>query len=109
MDSAEPTPQPDINVASGVSARTREAFISISWGEQAGQLSAEEARMFAMSILTAAEAAEQDAATAKVLARTDSEVVSLMALLRSARGSTGGSWRFQWPIGPRPDDGAHRA
>lgn len=47
--------------SSGYGANTRQPFVTIHWKDVVQQLSPEKAREFAMSILEAAEAAEQDA------------------------------------------------
>jgi hypothetical protein len=54
------TPE-EINVTSLVSGRTLEPVVQIQWGEHRAQLSPEEARQHALSILSCAEAAESDA------------------------------------------------
>lgn len=50
---------------SGVSARTGEPFVHLRWGDESGQLSANQAREHAMSVLEAAGGAEFDAAFVK--------------------------------------------
>lgn len=50
-----------IGVQSIVSMRTREPLVLITWGDQSGQLSPDEARQHALRILECAEAAESDA------------------------------------------------
>lgn len=53
----------EITVQSMVSHRTRKPMVSIYWPKdvEAAQLTPDEARAFALSILVSAEAAEQDA------------------------------------------------
>jgi hypothetical protein len=50
---------------SGVSARTSEPFIHMRWGDQSGQLSANQAREHALHMLECADGAEFDAAFVK--------------------------------------------
>lgn len=47
--------------SSGYGGKTRKPFVSIHWKDVVGQLSPEAARQFALSLIGAAEAAEQDA------------------------------------------------
>jgi hypothetical protein len=58
------TDSPDpgtIHIASGVGASTGKPFVHLSWGEQSGELSPDEARMHGLYVLQCAEAAEHDA------------------------------------------------
>ncbi len=48
-------------VTSLVSQRTRESVVEFQWGENKAQLSVEEARRYAFSVIECAEAAETDA------------------------------------------------
>lgn len=61
-----PTNQPgdnsDITVTPGVSAFTGHGYVTLTWGEQGGQLTIRETRAHALGLLRAAEAAEFDAA-----------------------------------------------
>lgn len=51
-----------IEMASGVSHRTREGFVNYSWGNKKTQFTADEARQHAYAILECAEASIMDAA-----------------------------------------------
>ena len=50
-----------LRASSGYGANTRQPFVTIHWKDVVQQLAPEKAREFALSILEAAEAAEQDA------------------------------------------------
>lgn len=50
-----------IGMESGVSARTGEGFVRLTWGTEEGQLSPTEIRAHALALLVVAEAAESDA------------------------------------------------
>ena len=52
---------------SGVSRRTGEPFVHLRWGDESGQLTADEARGHAMHMLECAHAAEFDAAFIKAM------------------------------------------
>lgn len=50
-----------IHIESGVSGRTEEPMVTLTWGAEGAQLTVAEARQHALRILEAAEAAESDA------------------------------------------------
>lgn len=50
-----------IHAESFVSNKDHEGYVRLEWGKQKGKLNPAEARMFAMTILACAEAAESDA------------------------------------------------
>ncbi len=50
-----------IDITSGVSYQTGEGFVELQWGDKKGQLTPTEARLHALLILEAADAAESDA------------------------------------------------
>jgi hypothetical protein len=84
MQPADPS---GIDVYSGVSAKTGFGFVTLRWGDQHGQLTPDDARRHALSILAAAEAAEHDSAVFAVISRTlakDGESVSSKRVLKIA-------------------------
>lgn len=89
-----------IEVASGVSHRTGEGFVTIAFGSESGQLTPQEAKLFALSIIEAADAAESDAAISKLLRGlgdfSPENVAMLLSELRELRGV-------------QPNQGSHRA
>jgi len=82
----------DLQMESGVSARTGEPFMHLRWGDQAGQFSPEDARAHALRILDAAAASEFDAALVKALTSemelSHEDAVRFLGLIREARGGT---------------------
>ena len=61
MSPAEPPDASGIAITSGVSVFTGDGFVTLKWGIESGQLTPDEARLHALLILGAAEAAEHDA------------------------------------------------
>jgi hypothetical protein len=82
----------DLQMESGVSAKTGEPFMHLRWGDQAGQFSPQDARDHAMRIIDAAAASEFDAALVKALVNEmglDHETaVRFLGLMREQRGGT---------------------
>lgn len=79
----------NIQVESGVSARTGKGFVTITFGSEAGQLDAEEAKRFGLSVIEAACASEADAsvyAWASKSGLDGPEIAVLLSELRAARG-----------------------
>lgn len=75
-----------ITASSGVSARSGDPFVRLDWGSQAGQLTVEEARGFALNVLQAADAAESDYALITALGGKLDEVTgSLLVAVRHER------------------------
>ena len=84
-----PADPSDIRINSGVSAFTGDGFVTLKWGESAGQLTPAEARAHALAILEAAEAAESDAAVWQVMTTggaTEADAVRILSRIRDARG-----------------------
>lgn len=72
--------------SSGYGAKTRKPFVAIHWKDVMEQLSPEEARAFALSVLEAAEAAIQDAFIIEwVLKTINGDEAAGIALLREFR------------------------
>jgi len=82
----------DLQMESGVSARSGEPFMHLRWGDQAGQFTPAKAREHALAILDAAAASEFDAALVKVLidrfSMTQELAVHFLGEIREARGGT---------------------
>lgn len=80
----------DLAMESGVSSRTGEPFVHMRWGDEAGQLSTDEARAHAVKIIDAAAAAEFDAALVKALTREMGlpyeTAVAFLGTMREMRG-----------------------
>jgi hypothetical protein len=78
-----------IEVYSGVSAFTGEGFVTVRWGTEAGQLTPDAARTYALHVLSCAEAAENDAITQQVLRDVigldSKESVKFLAAIRDRR------------------------
>jgi hypothetical protein len=94
----------DLQMESGVSARTGEPFMHLRWGDQAGQFTPEKAREHAMAIIDAAAASEFDAALVKTLiekfSMTHELAVHFLGDIREARGGTDQASRVE--TGPQP-------
>lgn len=58
---------PEILTESMVAVADHEPFVVIKWGEMAGQFTLQEAREFALTVMTAAEAAEHDSSLMRFL------------------------------------------
>lgn len=85
---------PQMVVTSGVNSRLI-GFVTVSWGENAGQLTPDEARAHALGIIAAADATDFDAALVRILGEQDG-IGELLTRMRFARtGSTGFSGRAQ--------------
>lgn len=82
----------DLQMESGVSARTGEPFMHLRWGDEAGQFTPTRAREHALAIIDAAAASEFDAALVKVLIEklgmTHELAVHFLGEIREARGGT---------------------
>lgn len=61
MEKPEDDPKLFIQYTSGVSSLTGDGFVTLTWGAEAGQLSATECRALAFNLLNTAEAADTDA------------------------------------------------
>jgi hypothetical protein len=94
----------DLQMESGVSARTGEPFMHLRWGDQAGQFSPAQARDHAMRIIDAAAASEFDAALVQALTSEMrlgyEEAVRFLGIIREARG--GSDQASQADTGPQP-------
>ena len=80
-----------IHVSSGVSHRTGEGFVTVVFGDEAGQLSVTDAKGFGLSIIEAAMAADGDAAFYRLMSTGDrplpsAEIARFLRDLRVARG-----------------------
>jgi len=78
----------NIRVDSGVSLFTGDGYVSLKWGEQAGQLTIAEARAHALSILGAAEAADTDSALWRYLKEggaSDEQAGGMLGAIRRNR------------------------
>lgn len=81
---------------SGISSRTGDPFVHIHWGDESGQLTADEARGHAMHMLECAHAAEFDSAFVKAITAGEPDgpgltldaAVGMLAVIRKQR--TGG-------------------
>jgi hypothetical protein len=83
-----PAERPGMDINSGVSASTGDGFVSLHWGEQSGQLTIDEARAHALSILGAAEAADTDAALfrwCKANGMSDEQAAAMLDAIRRTR------------------------
>jgi len=80
-----------IDVESGVSAASGYGFVTLRWGSMGGQLTTREARAHALSILGAADAADDDAVVMRWLTTTMGLAVEAAAAvlgdLRRARAA----------------------
>ena len=94
----------DLQMESGVSAKTGEPFMHLRWGDQAGQFSPADARDHAMRIIDAAAASEFDAALVKALTTemglSYQEAVAFLGIMREQRGGTDQASRAD--TGPQP-------
>jgi hypothetical protein len=97
----------DLQVESGVSARTGEPFMHMRWGDQAGQLTPQEARQHALRILDAAAASEFDAALVRALVGEmgvpHEKAVRFLGVMREQRGGTDQASAVE--TGPQPERG----
>lgn len=76
-----------IGIFSGVSAFSGQGYVQITWGAESGQLTPAEARMHALAVLEAAEAAEHDAlVVAELTEGMGVEQQSALAFLVNLRG-----------------------
>lgn len=89
-------PPPPILFTSGVTAKTGEPFVHLSWGEMHAQMNAEEVRQHALGLMMCADAAEFDAAFAKAMGGITPEVATMLVQIRNAREAAHGSWREQF-------------
>lgn len=84
-----------ITITSGVSEKSKWPFVHLSWGENAGQLTVQEAREHALRILEVCTAAEHDSAIVKLLGVDEKQQAELMRFMRQSRGAEMGSGRTQ--------------
>lgn len=78
-----------LTVRSGVGYRSGEGFVTLHWGDEAGQLSPDEARQHGLRLIECATAAEDDAAMVKALKGLGLEEMAcftFLAEMREARG-----------------------
>ncbi len=88
-----------IVASSSVHASDRAPWVHLLWGEKRAQLTPEDARQFALSVLAAAEAAEQDALLVKFFTERGADfgmAVGILDDFRQMRERNGG------PAAPRP-------
>ncbi len=78
-----------IHIESIVSGADGRPYVTLEWGTQSGQLTPNEARMHAMSLMEATDAAESDALIVKFLREkvgaSDSAVVGVLSEFREYR------------------------
>lgn len=76
-----------IEVTNGVSLFDHSPFVHIKWGTEKGQLTPDEARAFALSIIAAAECAESDAALFRVMSEMDATPEGVGVMLHHVRNA----------------------
>jgi hypothetical protein len=78
-----------IHIVSLVSVSTGEGIVQLTWGNEKGQLSPEEARAHALKILECAESAETDAFVVeffeKILKSTRDQAIQILMEFRNFR------------------------
>ena len=91
-----------INISSVVSQRDFRPFVQLRWGDQGCQLTPDEARQHAYSILNAANAAETDAIMVLFLREKVGlkDGVNIAAILNDFRELRGKVERLKVPDGP---------
>lgn len=95
---------PDITVTSGVSDMTGNGFVIYRWGELAAQMTPAEAKLHAIGLIEAADAALFDAALIRALnpvpEKPDNVTLDIIRMIRLARGADPGSHRLQFHVEP---------
>lgn len=100
-----------IGMFSGVSARTGQGFVSLTWGNERGQLSVDETRQHALALLEAAEAAQYDSVflawmLANQIAPPDKAGLLLLEFRRYREQQAGAAYQQEQPIAPPEEEGA---